>query len=241
MFPMSYKSFLLVLSLVSMGCQSFAADTTNVGILVYSGVYNTEFVAPYDVFQHANAPDRPVKVFLVSPDDSKVVSAEGLVVEADYTFGEHPRIDILIVPSFKDYESDVQRNTKVIGWVRESAEKARYVLSNCWGAFYLAQAGLLDGRLAMTYPPDIAKLERQFPKLKAVYGKRFVRDGKFITGGGGVASYENALYVVEDLWDASLARRIASGLVLDWDLGGVEHFLKPPSTVPSGAPTAEKP
>ncbi|HSR68525.1 MAG TPA: DJ-1/PfpI family protein [Acidobacteriota bacterium] len=203
-----------------------AADRVNVGILVYPGVYNTEFVAPYDVFEHADQAGREVKVFLVAPRLEAITSAEGLLFQPDYALDDHPPIDILIIPSFVDYESDLEAKQPVIDWVRRNAHSADWVLSNCWGAFYLAQAGLLKGRFAMTYPPDIDKLAERFPAIKPVKDKRFVRDGKFITGGGGVASYENALYVVEQLWGAQTARRIASGLVLDWNLESVPHYVK---------------
>lgn len=199
----------------------------SVGILVYSGVYNTEFVAPYDVLQHVDGRGPEVEVFLVAPESLTVVSAEGMRFSADYTFAQHPPIDILIIPSFKDYESDLKNRLSIVDWVRRNSESARLVLSNCWGAFYLAQAGLLDGRRAMTYPPDNGKLQDRFPKINVVFGKRFVRDGKFVTGAGGAASYDNALYVVQELWGEKLAKRIASGLVIDWKLEEVDHYIQP--------------
>ena len=217
----------LSLALLLGAFNGLRAETWKVGILVYSGVYNTEFVAPYDVFQHADQGEHSVRVFLVAPDDKPILSAEGMRVRADFNFQNHPSIDILIIPSFEKYETDLGSRTGVIDWVRQTSEKARFVLSNCWGAFFLAQAGLLKGRHAMTYPPDIDKLGRMFPGIKPVHGRRFVRDGKFVTGGGGLASYENALYVVQELWGEALARRIASGLVMEWDLNRVDHFLAP--------------
>lgn len=201
----------------------------NVGILVYNGVYNTEFVAPMDVFDHVNGrADVEVKVFLVAPNADIAVSAENLRFRPNYTFADNPLIDILVVPSFKDYEQDLGRRGDVIDWLRRTAAESKFVLSNCWGAFFLAKAGLLDGRQAMTYPPDIDKLAAQFPRVRAVKGQRFVRDGKFVTGGGGVASYDNALYVVQELWGESVAKGIASGLVMEWDLAAVPHLVAAP-------------
>ena len=165
------------------------------GILVYDGVYNSEFVAPMDVFDHVTAQRKAnVRVILVAPRGSRqVTSVEKLNFLADYNFDNHPPIDILVIPSFQNYQDDLEGRDEIISWVGKTASSADLVLSNCWGAFYLAKAGLLDGRMAMTYPPDVEKLGKQFPKLEAVQGYRFVRDGKFVTGGGGVASYDNAL------------------------------------------------
>ncbi len=202
------------------------APTVQVAILVYDGVYNTEFVAPLDVFDHVNARgDTRVRVFLVGPEKKTVTSVEGLRFEVDYDFSDHPTVDILVVPSFENFEADLGGRPGVIDWVRKTAGQARFVLSNCWGAFFLAKAGLLDGRQAMTYPPDIERLGRDFPNVKAVEGFSFVRDGKYVTGGGGVASYDNALYVVQELWGESVARGIATGLVKEWDLAKLPHRI----------------
>lgn len=221
------KACLLALLILS-GCsyfQSGVKDSWTVGILVYDGVYNTEFVAPMDVFEHAGARGTRVEVFLVAPAFKAIESAEGLKFRPHYSFADHPKIDVLVIPGFRDYETDLGSKRRVLNWIQSTAEEAQYVLSNRWGAFLLARTGLLDGREAMTFPPDIEKLQEQFPKLRAVPGMAFVRDGKFITGGGGVSSYDNALYVVQELWGEETARNIATGLVRDWDLKMVPHRI----------------
>jgi transcriptional regulator GlxA family with amidase domain len=53
----------------------------------------------------------------------------------------------------------------------------------------------------------------------------FVVDGKYITSVGGAASYEPALYLVERLYSREYAVRTAKGLVIDWDLRKVAHFV----------------
>ncbi len=224
---MKRLAFVLLLTmLIGPGARAAEQKSWNIAILVYDGVYNTEFVAPLDVFDHVGGrtEDR-INVFLVSPSGGALTSVEKLRFESDFRFGEHPAVDVLVVPSFENYESDLGSRKDVIDWIRKTAKKARYVLSNCWGAFFLAKAGLLEGRSAMTYPPDITKLGEQFPGLKAVEGYRFVHDGRFVTGGGGVASYDNALYVVEKIWGPEVAQGIASGLVKEWDLEKVPHLV----------------
>lgn len=54
----------------------------------------------------------------------------------------------------------------------------------------------------------------------------FVHDGKYITSAGGAKSFEAALYLVEKLYGADVARRIARGLVIDWDLSALTYYVK---------------
>ena len=46
------------------------------------------------------------------------------------------------------------QNDALIEWGRQRGTDARYVVSLCDGAFVLAEAGLLDGREATTFPSD---------------------------------------------------------------------------------------
>lgn len=191
-----------------------------VGILIYDGVFNTEFVAPLDVFQHAEARTKKVEVFTVAPHLGSVLTAEGLKVIPHRTFADAPNVDILVVPSGKHYEKDMQ-DPALIAWIRERSAKARIVHANCWGAFLLGAARILDGRWATTFPADTGRLQKTFPRAIVKADAKLVDDPgqsgqpRLITSAGGVVSYDAALYIVEELWGRELAEGIASGLVFD--------------------------
>ncbi len=191
-----------------------------VGILIYDGVLNTEFVAPLDVFQHAEARTKKVEVFTVAPRLGSVLTAEGLKVLPHRTFADAPNVDILVVPSGKNYEKDMH-DPVLVAWIRERAGKAKIVHANSWGAFLLGAAGILDGRWATTFPPDTSRLQKAFPRAIVKADATLVDDPaepsrpRVITSVGGVVSYDAALYIVEDLLGRELAERIAGGLVLD--------------------------
>src|SRR5687767_13735551 len=56
------------------------------GFLVVDGVYNTELMAPYDVFQHTTFHAKPgIEVFTVSPDGQPVTTFEGLRIAPHYS------------------------------------------------------------------------------------------------------------------------------------------------------------
>lgn len=200
----------------------------NVGFLVRDGVYNTELTAPVDMFHHTVFHTEPgMSVFLVSPDGGDFRTFEGLRIRADYSFRDAPVIDVLVVPSCEhSMDSDLEDEV-MIDWVRRTAEDAEYVISLCDGAFVLAEAGLLDGRQATTFPSDITRLAERYPTIDVHRGPLFVHDGKYITSVGGVASFDVALYLCELLYGAQAARGIAGGLVIEWDLTKVPHVVVP--------------
>jgi transcriptional regulator GlxA family with amidase domain len=187
------------------------------GFLVIDGVYGTELVAPYDVLQHTVFHTRPgVEVFTVSPDGGTVRTFEGLELDARYSFADAPAIDILVVPSAEhNMDSDLGNDT-LIAWLTKVGAKARYVVSLCDGAFLLAKAGLLEGRLSTTFPGDQDRFAQMFPKLELRRNVSFVHDGHAITSVGGARSFDAALYLVDHLYGEEVARGVAKGLVLSW-------------------------
>ena len=88
-----------------------------------------------------------------------------------------------------------------------------------------AKAGLLDEVVSTTFPSDIDKMREMFPTLDIRKDVLFVHDGKYITSAGGAKSFEAALYLAEVLYGAPIARRLAQGLVIDWDLREVPHLV----------------
>jgi len=190
---------------------------TRVAILVYDGVYNTEFIAPLDVFDHAiSHTGGRLKVFTVAPSSGAVTTAEGLRILPQYTFATSPTIDWLVVPSGKNYRADVENKT-LVSWVRAVGRKAKVVHSNCWGAFLLGAAGLLDGKQATTFPASLDEFAQLYPRVRVRRDVHLVDDNGAVTSAGGVVSYDAALHLVERHFGREVARKVATGLVIDWD------------------------
>ena len=189
----------------------------NVGFLIVDGVYNSELMAPYDIFHHTVFHTEPgMEVFTVSPDGEAVVSFEGLEIGAHHDFETAPPIDVLVVPSAEHSMDTDLDNAEMIAWVREVGGRARYVVSLCDGAFVLAKAGLLDGRVSTTFPGDLDAYEAMFPSLDVRRGLSFVHDGPMLTSQGGAKSYDVAMYLVARLYGDEVAAGVGRGLIIDW-------------------------
>jgi len=234
------KTALLAISVATLVCATSCAalgqspsgeppvpGQLQVGLLVVEGVYNTELTAPMDMFQHTIFHTSPgMRVFLVAEEQRPITSFEGLRILPDYDFENCPDIDVLVVPSAEHNMDTDLENERLIEFVRERGNKAKWIMSLCDGAFVLAQAGLLDGKAATTFPSDIPAFAERFEStVKVRSGVSFVHDGKAITSVGGAPSFDAALYLCEVLYGAKVARGIAGGLVIDWDLSAIEHEI----------------
>ncbi len=202
--------------------QSFTA-----GFLIVDGVYNSELMAPYDIFQHTIFhTDGGIKVLTVAPRKDTITTFEGLKILPDFDFLDVPEIDILVVPSAEhSMDSDLE-NIELIEFVRKVGKSADYCLSLCDGAFVLAKSGLVNGKESTTFPSDVERYRNMFPELVVHEGISFVHDQNLLTSVGGAKSYDVALYLVHHLYGQKVAINVAKGLVIDWDISNYKFIRK---------------
>ena len=204
-----------------------SADRYQVAILLLPGTYNTELTAPMDIFQHTQYREgiKAMDVFTISNTNNLVTTFEGLKIKPDYNYLDSvPPIDILVVPAAEhSMDSDLENDT-LISFLREVSSSALWVTSHCDGAFVLAQTGILDNVWSTTFPSDVDQYRKQFPHLKVKENVLFVRDGKYITSAGGAKSFEASLYLTELMYGTEIAKKLAKGLVIDWDKNNFEFY-----------------
>jgi transcriptional regulator GlxA family with amidase domain len=107
----------------------------------------------------------------VSLDGGPILTAEGLTIEtAPISQFESVEIDTIVVPGVLDMEPTLV-DGRLVRWLAAHASKAQRTASVCGGAFLLAEAGLLDGRRAVTHWASCellaAQVERKHPGTSA--------------------------------------------------------------------------
>ena len=116
----------------------------------------------------------------------------------------------------------------LIAWVRDRAIHARRMASVCSGAFLLAEAGLLNGRRAVTHWHHCDEFAERFPNVRLERDPIFLRDGSIWTSAGVTAGIDLALAMVEEDHGRAIALAIARELVVFLKRpGGQSQFSAP--------------
>ncbi|REG59490.1 AraC family transcriptional regulator with amidase-like domain [Paraburkholderia sp. BL6669N2] len=129
-------------------------------------------------------------------------------------------IDTLIVPGVP-VDEHCTLQPELVAWIRRHAPHARRVCSVCTGAFYLAAAGLLDGRRATTHWREAPRLAQRFPNVHVDADPIFIRDagrgegdGVVWTSAGVTAGIDLALALIEEDVGHAVAMQAARRLVV---------------------------
>jgi transcriptional regulator GlxA family with amidase domain len=195
-----------------------------VGILVFDEVEVLDACGPFEAFSVANRVAgrqrpgaTPFEVVTVAAGGKReVVMRGGLQVTASHTLADAPACDIVVVPG--GVTDAVERDPEVLGWVRRARDRAEVVASVCNGAFVLAEAGLLTGRVT-THWEDAAALADRFPRLEVVTDTRFVDQGDTATSAGVSAGIDLSLHLVERYAGTDLAVATARQMDYPWEPG----------------------
>jgi putative intracellular protease/amidase len=183
---------------------------TKVAILLFPGVQIIDFTGPYEVFGQAG-----YEVFTVAAKKAPLQTAMLLDVTPAYAFGESPKPDVLLIPGGNI--GSAMHDKATLDWIRAQSAQSQMTMSVCNGALILANTGLLDGLTATTFHGAVDDLITEFPKVKVVYDKRFVDNGKFVTTAGLSSGIDGAMHIVSRLEGKVDAELVARNLEYNWD------------------------
>jgi transcriptional regulator GlxA family with amidase domain len=168
-----------------------------------------DLAGPWEAFASAGDDDQHFVLYTVSPSDDEL-RLGGVKVRADYTLANAPQPHVVVMGAQTGSRSVEGTTEAKVAWLRQIAAQADVVFSVCTGAFLLARTGLIDGRLATTHHDFYEDFESQFPSVALVRDRRFVDNGKFVSGGGLTSGVDAALHVIARYYGSDEAQRVAA-------------------------------
>lgn len=183
-----------------------------IAFYLQDGVEVLDFAGPMEVFSYAG-----YKVFTVSANKAPIKSQGILSIIPDYSIEDAPSADILAF--FGGNANAVIEDKEVINWVKNQ-QNVKHYFSVCTGAFVLAEAGILDERVATTFHNALDNLKGSYPKIDVRDNVRFVDNGREVTTAGISAGIDGALHLVAKLQGLNVAKRTAYYMEYDnWKIG----------------------
>jgi transcriptional regulator GlxA family with amidase domain len=176
-------------------------------------VHLLDLAGAVQAFYEAHQYGQPYQLVFCSDDASPVCSA-GLpfAALAHYSTIEPGPGDLLIVAGFQLRE--LSRAKGLLDWLRKAAARESFLCSVCTGAFLLAEAGLLDDGECTTHWRYTEQLRREYPRVKVLTDRLFVKCGNIYTSAGVTTGIDMALFLLEERHGPEFAYKVARELVV---------------------------
>jgi transcriptional regulator GlxA family with amidase domain len=214
------------------------ASAHQVDLVIYPGFKALEAIGPMSVFDYANVHLRQkgqpegYAVRVVAAQRGTVASDTLMALQATHTLAEleaerSTGCTVLLVGS-RNIEQVLAASPDLVAWAGRVAPRVARMVALCSGSFFLAEAGLLDGRRAATHWSVAATLQQRYPRIAVDADAIYVRDGSFWTSAGVTAGIDLALALVEEDFGHALALEVARDLVMYLQRpGGQSQFSVP--------------
>jgi transcriptional regulator GlxA family with amidase domain len=195
-------------------------ELQDVLLLVFDNFQLLDASGPLEVFAVVNdrltaagLPPR-YRLRLISQQGGEVRASAGVVLltEPLPPVAQLARATLLVAGGFGVMQA--LAGGQLAAWLRQAAAQLARCCSVCTGAFLLGQAGLLDGRMAVTHWRYVELLQRSFTGVKVCGDALFIRDGNCYSSAGVTAGIDLCLALVEEDCGQAVALAVAKDLVL---------------------------
>lgn len=170
------------------------------------------------------APEPRFKVWVASADGESIRCINHLQIGAHMSFAqvmEDPELQkdlfAIIVPTIGNpIEHTLARNSEMLEFLQWGHEQQVIVAGNCTGNFFLAEAGLLDGKRATTHWGYKELFEARYPDIELRADQLITVDDNVFCAGGGLAWFDLAIYMIEKELGYDWALQTSKAFVIDY-------------------------
>lgn len=141
-----------------------------------------------------------------------------MIEEADQT-------DLVIIPSFMGEPEMIGRKySELVEWIGRMHRRGSEVASLCLGSYFLAEAGLLDGKPCTSHWKAIEDMRVRYPMVQLMPDVIVTDQRGIYTSGGAFSSIHVVLYLVEKFCGREVAIAISKNFSIDLHRPGQAHF-----------------
>lgn len=151
-----------------------------------------------------------VSVSLAGLTNGVLRGSRGIMLQPDTTLDAalNHEFDMIVLPGGQPGTNHLKADNRVLQLVKKMSAQDKYITAICAAPSVLAEAGLLTGKRATSFPTCLDDYPAVMQHMAAV-----VEDGKLITSRGPGTAMDFALILLERLSGAAKRQEVEAGLV----------------------------
>ena len=180
-----------------------------VAVILADGFEEVEAIAVIDVLRRAQ-----IDTVIAGLHTNHITSARNVKIIPDTVIDDvtADEFDMIVLPGGQPGSDNLNADPRVKELIRSFSEKGKYTGAICAASYVLANAGVLAGKRATSYPTYKDKLGNVQYEEKPV-----VADGKVMTSRGAGTALAFGLAIVEKLVSKDIALKIKNAMLVTGD------------------------
>jgi len=199
-----------------------------VSLLIFDGVVPSSITGVIDLLSGANfylAGIGQASAFHLELVGEKEDPPPGFPLIGYHTYANAVHPHLIIIPSFRvDKISLLSENVAGIEWIKQQRVKGTELASLCVGSYFLAEAGLLDGREVTSHWAVAGDMQRRYPAIRMRSDQVITDQDGIYTSGGAFSSLKLILYLIEKFCGREAAIWISKMYAIEMDRTSQAHF-----------------
>lgn len=153
---------------------------------------------------------------MVTVDGNPVQGNGGIELKPRMAMDQVEDADLIMVPAlFPPFDMKNLRIGKICQWLRQRHSKGDCIAAGCTGTFFLAEAGLLDGKIATTNWLFTGLFRVEYPEVDLCVDRLITEEDRLICAGAASAYLDLCLYIIEKFGSATLASKCSKNFLVD--------------------------
>ena len=195
-------------------------------VVAFDGALASAITGVVDLFSMAGASwnriqkqdiQRLFQVQIASPMGLPVHCINGITIFAETSYADIEYADVIVVPTIGARIQDVlSQNPELIHLLKIADQNRWMIAGNCTGNFFLAEAGIINHRVATTHWGFKDLFEQRYPNILLNVDQLITRDEHIYCAGGGLAWFDVGLHLIERFYGFEIAIQTAKSFVIDY-------------------------
>jgi transcriptional regulator GlxA family with amidase domain len=187
-----------------------------VALLAFHDALATSISLPNELLMAANSVSRRdsrktiIKSDIVGLDPSPISVSGGMEILPNTDINNGKEYDLIIIPSrWRHPQRGSPARADVQQWLRDHETRGAEICAVGNGSYFLAEAGLLNGRVATTHWHYFDDFAARYPKVSLHRDYLITQADNIYCTGSVNSAADLVIHLIDRYWGASIANRVA--------------------------------
>lgn len=164
---------------------------------------------------HKKPKENRFNIKLISVDGEPIHCVGGITLCVHGSIADVAEVDLILIPAIAgNPQKTLQLNQAALPWLKNQFEKGVDIAASSIGVYFLAEAGILNGKSATTHWGFADEFRQCYPDVNLKPEQLITAEGNVFCSGGNVAWMDLCLLLIERYYGAEYVSKTVASAVM---------------------------